>query len=127
VVREWDTGGASFTCLALAPAAKMLFAGTEGGGVRCYKWPLTGEFTELKAHCGPVARLRLSSDELMLFSAGDDGALCTFDVRSVAAPGPWPLPCMLAALSPGAAGQLGRGRSARVPPLYFLNLCHPNC
>ena len=85
-MREFDTG-AALTQLLLAPASKVMFAATEAGTVRCYKWPLTGEFTELKVHSGPVTRLRLSGDESLLFSCGEDGAVCVLDVRWVGQPG----------------------------------------
>ncbi len=86
MVREYDTGVA-LTQLALAPNTKVMFAGTDTGAVRCYKWPLSGEFTELKLHTGPVSRLRLSGDESLLFTAGEDGAVCVLDVRWVAGRG----------------------------------------
>jgi WD40 repeat protein len=83
VVREYDTG-VTLTQLALAPNSKVMFAGTDTGAVRCYKWPLSGEFTELKLHTGPISRMRLSGDESLLFTAGEDGAVCVLDVRWVA-------------------------------------------
>lgn len=36
----------TITQLALSHSSKMLYAGTEKGAIRCYKFPLTGEYTE---------------------------------------------------------------------------------
>jgi WD40 repeat protein len=34
------------TCIVLSSSGRMLFAGTESGAIRSYKYPLTGEFQE---------------------------------------------------------------------------------
>ncbi|KMS93795.1 hypothetical protein BVRB_027880, partial [Beta vulgaris subsp. vulgaris] len=59
----------------------MLFAGTEQGQVRSFKFPLTGHCQDYQCHSAAVNRLRLSRDDTMLFSAGADGCLAVFDVR----------------------------------------------
>lgn len=140
------------TALALPHGGKILFAATESGVVRCYKYPLTGEHTsknesapdtaralyrypgtpyisgsmpafqmlktsstpwnealytpkmgvscccsltrpthmlvtpagefyEVKCHEGPVARLRVSYDDFLLVSAGEDGSVVMLDIR----------------------------------------------
>ena len=61
--------------------ARTLFAGTEDGCIRCYKFPLTGEYQELRCSTGSISRLRLSHDDSVLFVGSDDGCLLTFDVR----------------------------------------------
>lgn len=48
VSREVDTGCA-VTALALPYGGRVLFAGTETGAVRGYRYPLTGEFYEVGA------------------------------------------------------------------------------
>lgn len=80
VVREFETGVA-LTQLALPLGGRVMFASTESGAVRTYKFPLTGEFTEVKTHAGPVARLKVAFDDSHLFSVGEDGALMAYDVR----------------------------------------------
>ena len=59
----------------------MLFAGTELGTIRSYKFPLTGDCAEIQAHSGPVTRLRITYDDAFLFSVSEDGTLYIFDVR----------------------------------------------
>ncbi|WIA38592.1 hypothetical protein OEZ86_001902 [Tetradesmus obliquus] len=80
VSRELDTQ-VLITALALPHGGKILFAATESGVVRCYKYPLTGEFYEVKCHEGPVARLRVSYDDFLLVSAGEDGSVVMLDIR----------------------------------------------
>jgi WD40 repeat protein len=74
--------------LALANSAKVLFAGvTEDevpGPLRCYNFPLDGEYVECQAHSAPVSRIRITCDDQYLFSTGDDGCLYIFDVKKKA-------------------------------------------
>ncbi|CAJ1350252.1 unnamed protein product [Effrenium voratum] len=71
--------------LALAPTARALIAGVAEpdmpGSLRCYTFPLTGDYVEYQAHAAPVSRIRIAWDELYLFSTGDDGCLCIFDIK----------------------------------------------
>ena len=60
---------------------KLLVAATASGTLRVYKYPLTGEFTELRFHAGGVAAMRAFFDESLLFTAGDDGTVFVFDVQ----------------------------------------------
>jgi len=71
--------------LALATSNKMLFAGVaefEGPGpLRCYNFPLDGDYSEFQAHSGAITRIRLTCDEQYLFSAANDGCLYIWDVK----------------------------------------------
>lgn len=71
--------------LALASTARALFAGVAEpdipGPVRCYAFPLDGDYAEYQAHSAPVSRIRITFDENYLFSAGEDGCLVIFDVN----------------------------------------------
>ncbi|CAE7411425.1 CFAP57 [Symbiodinium natans] len=73
--------------LALAPAAKALVVGVAEpdmpGSLRSYNFPLTGDYVEYQAHAAPVSRIRIAWDELYLFSTGDDGCLCIFDLKKI--------------------------------------------
>ncbi|GBG61790.1 hypothetical protein CBR_g23749 [Chara braunii] len=69
------------TQIALPSYGRLLFAGTEVGTVRAYRYPLTGEFQEVQSCCSAVSRIRLSYDDNLLFVAGEDGCLFMFDVR----------------------------------------------
>jgi hypothetical protein len=42
---------------------------------------LNGDFTEYQVHAGPVARLRVSSDDTRLFSVADDGTVALLEIR----------------------------------------------
>lgn len=65
----------------LLPTAKVMFAATESGALRTYKYPLTGEFLEIKTHHSAITRLRMSWDEQLLVSASDDGCVFVYDVK----------------------------------------------
>lgn len=72
--------------LAFAPCTQALVAGVAEpdlpGSLRCYSFPLSGDYVEYQAHAAPVSRIRITWDELYLFSTGDDGCLCIFDIKS---------------------------------------------
>jgi cilia- and flagella-associated protein 57 len=71
--------------LVLAPSCQALFAGVSEpdvpGALRCYTFPLNGDYLEYQAHSAAISRVRLTHDEQYLFSAGDDGCLCIFDLK----------------------------------------------
>ncbi|KAE9290616.1 Cilia- and flagella-associated protein 57 [Phytophthora fragariae] len=71
--------------LVLSGSQRLLFgAGAEPdrpGAIRAFKFPLTGESTEFQCLSAPVTRLRVSFDDQFLFAAGEDGAVCIFEVR----------------------------------------------
>lgn len=62
----------------------ILIAGTSDsnkpGSLRAYKYPLTGFFIETQAHSTQVSRIKVSPNEKMVFSAGNDGTLAQFRV-----------------------------------------------
>ena len=64
-----------------ARVLRMLFAGTELGTIRSYKFPLTGDFSEIQVHSAPVTRLRITYDDAFLFSVSEDATVYIFDVR----------------------------------------------
>jgi hypothetical protein len=52
------------------------------GTIRCYKFsPFTGEYAEYQAHAAPIERLRVSFDDTHLFTVGQDGVVCMFEVK----------------------------------------------
>ncbi|KAK1930342.1 Cilia- and flagella-associated protein 57 [Phytophthora citrophthora] len=71
--------------LVLSGSQRLLFgAGAEPdrpGAIRAFKFPLTGESTEFQCLSAPVTRLRVSFDDQFLFAAGEDGAVCIFEIR----------------------------------------------
>eukprot|EP00698_Gefionella_okellyi_P006107 TRINITY_DN15567_c0_g1_i1.p1 TRINITY_DN15567_c0_g1~~TRINITY_DN15567_c0_g1_i1.p1 ORF type:complete len:1180 (-),score=311.31 TRINITY_DN15567_c0_g1_i1:65-3577(-) len=76
------------TQLTISRSGKQLFAGTEQGTIRAYKFPLTGEFLEYNCHAAAVSRLIVSPDDALLFSVGEDGTVALFDIKDKEARGP---------------------------------------
>ncbi len=77
--------GTTLGQITLSNSAKTMFASVaeadQPGPVRCYRFPLHGEYLEYQVHSGPSTRLRVSFDDLYLFSCSEDGTLFVFDVR----------------------------------------------
>ena len=80
LAREIETG-VLISQLIIPENGKHLFAGTETGVIRAYKFPLSGEFVEYQTHSGYCTRMRLSYDDTTLFSVSSDGSIYAFDVR----------------------------------------------
>lgn len=76
----------SFSQLVLPARSRSMFAATDSGLIRAYRFPLTGEFQEpeIKAHHGRIRRMVVSQDQSVLFAAGDDGCLSVHEVKDVA-------------------------------------------
>jgi WD40 repeat protein len=73
--KEFYCDDCCLTQVALSNTGRMLFAATDRGAVRSYKFPLTGEFQSYEAHGGKVERLRISMNDDYLFSVGEDACL----------------------------------------------------
>ena len=77
--------------IAFPNSGKMMFAGIadeakSGGAIRCYKYPLQGNtqgaFFDYQAHDERgVEKLRITSDDQYIVSAGRDGALIIFEIK----------------------------------------------
>ena len=80
ITKEIDAG-TNLTQVGLLPASKVMFAATESGALRMYKFPLTGEFQEVKGHNSSITRLRMTWDEQLLVTASEDGCLFIYDVK----------------------------------------------
>jgi len=76
-----DPNSVQINQIVLSHSGRMLFAGTEAGTIRSYKFPLTGDYTEIQVHAAPVTRLRITADDAFLFSVAEDATVYTFDVR----------------------------------------------
>lgn len=53
------------------------------GPVHCYKFPpeVEGEHIETQAHAGPIERMRITLDDMWLFTAGSDGCLIIWEIK----------------------------------------------
>ncbi|KAH7276822.1 hypothetical protein KP509_39G023300 [Ceratopteris richardii] len=80
IVKSFNSA-ALLTQISLSDASRLLFAGTEFGGVRSYRYPLTGEYQEVQASSAYITRIVASNDATLLFVAGDDGVLSIFDIK----------------------------------------------
>jgi WD40 repeat protein len=66
---------------------RMIFSGTETGVVRTFPMPLDKDssstnffFHDVQAHSGAVTRMVVSPDDSHLFTVGEDGCLCVFQI-----------------------------------------------
>ncbi|XP_024523319.1 cilia- and flagella-associated protein 57 [Selaginella moellendorffii] len=69
------------TQIELPDNSRLLFAATEIGTMRTYRFPLTGEYQEVQASTAPITRVRVSHDANLLACVGEDGILSLFDVK----------------------------------------------
>ena len=60
----------------------MLFCGTNQGGVRAMKFPLSdpGKFNETQAHHGAVTRIKITYDDQYLITTGEDACVFMFKI-----------------------------------------------
>ncbi|DBA68566.1 TPA: hypothetical protein ACH3X2_013579 [Trebouxia sp. C0005] len=80
VTKELDTG-TMVSSIALPAGGRVLFAGTDTGCIRAYKYPLNGEFQEFRCCGSAITQLMLTYDDAVLFASGQDGSLFVFDVK----------------------------------------------
>jgi hypothetical protein len=78
--------GVTLGQIRLSYSGKVLYTGVSEpgapGSVRCYKFgPFTGEYIEYQAHSAPLERLRVSYDDTHIFTVGQDGCICIFEVK----------------------------------------------
>lgn len=77
-----------FTALVVGSTAQFLFAGTSVGAVRVFDWPAAVEdgilrdYLEFPAHASSIVALRITAEDTLLFSAGEDGVVFVFAVHS---------------------------------------------
>jgi chromosome segregation ATPase len=83
VVREFSSDGVVLKHVAYSASAHRLFAATSHGGIRMYKVPLTGEYTEFSAHDGSITMLRMSHDESCIHTVGEDGCVLIYRVQEI--------------------------------------------
>ena len=84
-MNTWNTG-ITLGQVLLSFSGKVLYTGVSEpnrpGAIRAYKWdPFTEDYTEYQAHSNQVERLRVSYDDSHLFSVGQDGCVCIFEVK----------------------------------------------
>merc|ERR1719331_1954200 len=84
-MQNYLVAGKNIGQICLSNSARTMFSSISEpdypGSIRCYKFPLDGEYIEYQAHASPATRLRVTVDDQYLFSAGEDACLFIFDVR----------------------------------------------
>lgn len=65
---------------------KMLFTGTEMGGVRTFSLPIDGKCTDLQAHSGPITRMAVSCDDQYLFTVSEDSCVAVYQIEHTDVP-----------------------------------------
>ena len=79
-----DALGYIISQLAIYNTGKVLFAGVGDpklpGAIQIWKMPLE-KASEIQAHSKPIEKLRMNSTNTHLFSVGQDGMLCIFDIK----------------------------------------------
>jgi hypothetical protein len=79
--------GAGYTMLSLSVPQGVLFAGTEHGSIRLFKWPLvdggaaSNPFIEFSVHAHSITSLALTQDGMHLFSSCEGGAVMASAVQ----------------------------------------------
>lgn len=77
-----------YTALALAAPLGLLFAGTQQGSVRIFRWPLqegkgsANPYTEISLHAHSITAMSLSGDARLLFSGDQAGTVMICEVGS---------------------------------------------
>jgi WD40 repeat protein len=69
------------TQLAVSHNGQLLFSGTRDGRVFCHGLPIGDDRTVVNCHIGAVTGMALSFDDGLLFTTGEDGTLCIFNIR----------------------------------------------
>jgi len=86
---EPEDRSAAYTSIQLSVPLKTLFAGTESGSIRIFRWPLreggiaNNPFTEFSLHAHSITALQLSYDLRYIFSACDGGAAMACRIEAV--------------------------------------------
>merc|ERR1719181_1569316 len=84
-LQNYLEAGTTLGQIVLSNSAKTLFASVAEpeapGPIRCYKFPLDGDYIEYQCHSAPATRIRITFDDYYLFSCAEDGCLFIFDVR----------------------------------------------
>ena len=82
LTQEFSCDAGALTQVAIPASGRSLFAATERGTVRAYKYPLDGEFQEYQCHAASITRMRLTFDDSLLFCVSEDACLYVFDVQT---------------------------------------------
>jgi hypothetical protein len=69
------------TQVVMSNNGQMLFSGTKDGRVFSFGLPLGGDQLTVNCHTGAVTAIAISFDDSLLFTTGEDGVLCVFNIR----------------------------------------------
>ncbi|NXT29628.1 CFA57 protein, partial [Syrrhaptes paradoxus] len=82
IQHEVPAFGVVYTAVAVSHSGYMVFVGTSLGTIRAMKYPLplTKDFNEYQAHAGAVTKMSITSDDLFLITASEDGSIFVWKV-----------------------------------------------
>lgn len=79
--REFSSEDVTLTHVRYNTRFRAVFATTSIGSLRIYKFPLTGEYSEVHCHVGPISALALNQDETRAYTAGKDACVVIHELR----------------------------------------------
>ncbi|XP_032302082.1 cilia- and flagella-associated protein 57 isoform X2 [Coturnix japonica] len=84
VQHEVPAFDAVYTAVAVSHSGDMVFVGTSLGTVRTMKYPLTlgREFNEYQGHSSAITKMSVTTDDLFLLTASEDGSLFFWKIYS---------------------------------------------
>ncbi|XP_054689063.1 cilia- and flagella-associated protein 57 isoform X1 [Grus americana] len=82
IQHEMPAFGVVYTAVAVSHSGHMVFVGTSLGTIRAMKYPLpvTKDFNEYQAHAGAVTKMSITTDDLFLLTASEDGSIFIWKV-----------------------------------------------
>ncbi|XP_066926478.1 cilia- and flagella-associated protein 57-like [Clytia hemisphaerica] len=82
ILRDVPSDDCVLTQVALSRSGRMLFAGTNNGTVRSFKFPLSvpGEWQEHQTHAGAISKMRISYDDQYLITVSEDCCLFVYKI-----------------------------------------------
>ncbi|XP_058487898.1 cilia- and flagella-associated protein 57 [Solea solea] len=82
VLREVPGDEIAQSAVAVSHSGRVIFTGTSSGTIRAIKYPLPiqKDWIMYQAHCGPVSKMEITSDDQFLLTASDDGCLLIWKI-----------------------------------------------
>ena len=69
------------TQLVMSNNGQMLFSGSKDGKITSFSHPIGNDKITMNCHTAPITSMAISFDDSLLFTTGEDGVLCIFNIR----------------------------------------------
>ena len=69
------------TQLVMSNNGQMLFSGSKDGKITSFSHPIGNDKITINCHTAPITSMAISFDDSLLFTTGEDGVLCIFNIR----------------------------------------------